>query len=251
MYPIIYSFGKISIYSHGLLTELGIVVGGLIFFYQAKKEKISPDLFALVLLWSIIGGIVGARILYVLLYLNQFSSWLDVISIWNGGLVSFGGMAGALVTAGVILKLKKQSVLQWFDLAIPAFMAGWAIGRIGCFLNGDSTGVTTTSIWGIWGRYPTALYETVLLLIISGVCLALSKPKKNIWSSGLIFSLGLGLYGFGRFWIDMVQAEPVWFWHLKYGQLGSVLTMIIAITLIVALNRRGARKEKNARKNCE
>jgi phosphatidylglycerol:prolipoprotein diacylglycerol transferase len=182
-----------------------------------------------------IGGLLGAKILYLILYANQFAGWKQMLEIWRNGMVSFGGMAGALAVSYLYLKNKKQNIFQWFDLGIIALTAGWAIGRIGCFLNGDSTGIPTPSIWGIWGRYPTALFETVLLLAISAFCFRLYQRTKNTWPNGLIFCLAMGLYGLGRFFIDFVQDEPIWFWHLRYGQVGSLIVMILALIIFLKI----------------
>jgi phosphatidylglycerol:prolipoprotein diacylglycerol transferase len=210
---------------------LGIFTGSFLLFKIIKNEKLSLELMAEMLLFSMFGGILGARILYVALYANQFANLKEVLAFWNGGMVSFGGMIGGLLAAFIFLKFKNQNVLKWFDLAIVPLFVGWAVGRIGCFLNGDSTGLPTPSILGIWGVFPTALYESIWLIICSLVIYLIHRSKRFNWSSGAIFSLAFVFYGLGRFFIDFVQAEPVWFWGFRYGQIGALATLVFALVL--------------------
>ncbi len=238
MYPILFYLGNFPIYSHGVMIVLGMIVGGAITTRFLSRTIPVYETFMEVILASLFGGILGARILYLLLYSNQFSSFKDMMSFWNGGMVSFGGAIGGILAAGLVLKLKKEPVLKWLDFSIFGLMIGWAIGRIGCFLNGDSVGIYTTSILAIWGRYQTALFESIWLVLISGFLYCFYQKNKNVWPSGIIFSLAIGLYGFGRFLIDFVQDEPIWFWHLRYGQIGSISTLVFAIILILVIMER-------------
>ena len=237
MYPIIFESGIFHIYSHGLMVVLGIFVGTILLFKFIQKQNLSAVTLAELIIWSLFGGLIGARFLYVLLYLNQFGNWQEIFYVWNGGMVSFGGMVGGLLTAFIYLKTKKENVGRWFDLSIVPLFVGWAIGRIGCFLNGDSIGVATSSIFGIWGHYQTALMESLLLVIICVIIIKLSKIKKNVWPNGMFFAIGFLIYGLGRFMIDFVQEEPIWFWGLRYGQVGSALTIIFALILIWIIMR--------------
>ena len=239
MYPIIYSFGLIKIYSHGLMMVLGIIFGGFILYQFIKKEKMRTDLVMEILIYSVLAGFLGAKLLFIILYSNRFD---NIFYLINGGMVSFGGMAGGLVATILVLKNKKQNILKWLDISSIALMLGWAIGRIGCFLNGDSLGIPTLSILGIWGRFPTPLFESMWLLLISGVCFWLYQKNKNRWLPGTIFSLAIGLYGFGRFFIDSVKDESIWFWQLKYGQIGALILIISALLIFDEIKRISAKK---------
>ena len=248
MYPILFSIGPANIYSHGFMISLGAIVAGLIIASFTKKTIRDWETILLLVIFCLLGGMVGARLLYLALYSNQFANFKEMLALWNGGMVSFGGMAGGLIAAVVVLTKRKESIGKWFDFSIIGLTAGWAIGRIGCFLNGDSVGIVTLSKWGIWGRFQTALFESLLLALISLISFKLYQKNKNIWPTGTIFVLSIGLYGFGRFFIDFVQEEPYWFWHLKYGQVGSLLTIVFALILFWIIMVR-AGKENYAGKN--
>jgi phosphatidylglycerol:prolipoprotein diacylglycerol transferase len=245
VYPILYSFGKINIYSHGLMIVLGMILGAYILFRLVKKEGLPSQIFWEIVIFSIYGGMIGARLLYIILYFNQFNTWLDVLAFWDGGMVSFGGMIGGILATFFVLKIHKLNFYKWLDIAIAPLFIGWGIGRIGCFLNGDSTGIVTSSSFAIWGRYPTALWESVLLIIISVLSFSVYRKKKNVWPQGFIFVLAIALYGTGRFFIDFVKDEPYWFWHLHFGQIGSLFAIFVAFIIYRLIMERVAVRLKN------
>ena len=236
MYPILFSFGQFNIYSHGVMIVLGGFFGAWLLKYLLKEKKVSRIFLLELVLVSFVGGIIGARLLYFILYFNQFSSFWDFFKLWQGGMVSFGGALGGIILGSLFLKKRKQNVSEWLDLAIAPLLLGWSIGRVGCFLNGDSFGIATTSKLGMWGYFPTPLWESIWLAIVAAICFVAIKNKfKSNLPNGVIFSLGLALYGFGRFFIDYFKAEPVWFWGLKYGQIGSAAVLALAIIMILII----------------
>lgn len=236
MYSILFSFGGFNIYSHGVMIILGAFFGAWLLKYLLSGKKVSSIFLLELVLVSFIGGIIGARLLYFILYFNQFSGFWDFFKLWQGGMVSFGGALGGILVAVWFLRKNKQNVLEWLDLAIAPLLLGWSIGRIGCFLNGDSFGVATLSKLSIWGYFPTPLWESIWLVVAAVICLIILKRKnKFVLASGIIFNLGLALYGFGRFFIDYFKAEPVWFLGLKYGQIGSAMVLALAIIMILVI----------------
>lgn len=240
MYPILWSFGKINIYSHGLLMALGAIIGGVILYYLARKKNLPTNFILDLIVLGMVGGLIGARLLYFWLYLNQFEHWYEIFFVWWGGLVSFGGLGAALLVAAIYLKNKRQSVWQWFDLGIIGILVGWAIGRIGCFLAGDVVGILTHSGLAVGGRWPIPLFESAWCLLIGMACFILLIQKKWLIQPGLIFNIGLGLYGLGRFIIDFLKEENTLFWQLKFSQVGDLLIVALAIIFIFIIIKRGS-----------
>jgi phosphatidylglycerol:prolipoprotein diacylglycerol transferase len=239
LYPILFSIGSVHIYTHGLLLVFGAIVGGLIIYSLTLKEKLSTKSLLDNLVFTLLGGIIGARIAYIIFYYNQFIGWKEFFIISYGGLISYGGIIGGLLVFYLILRYQHQRILEWFDLGIPGLMIGWAIGRIGCLLSGDSLGIKTASKIAIWGRVPTQLFESVFSILIGGflVWLILSRFGKR-FNEGSIFLAGLGLYSLGRFIIDFWRDESTLFWFIKPGQLVSVIILIICFGLILVINRQ-------------
>ncbi len=233
MYPIILSFGRFNIYTHGLMIAIGAVCGGMIIYWLAKRKGEDTSFLFDVLIYSLLAGLIGARILYVIIYYNQFANWKEIFQIWYGGLVSYGGIAAGLITAWIFLKLKKKSVARWFDLGIIGLMIGWAVGRVGCFLNGDCLGIVSSSKIAIWGRIPTQLFESIWALIIAlGCFLLLGRKAKLNLSDGTIFWIGLGGYALGRFVIDFFRDEVALLWVFKAGQIASLIVLFTTLVIL-------------------
>lgn len=234
MYPIIFSIGQLNIYSHGVLTVLGAVLGAWFLYYLARKEKILNFIFLEFILAITIGGLIGARVIYVLIYPDQFANIWETFYFWNGGMVSFGGFLGGIVTGAYYLKYKKQNIWQWFDVSIFGLMIGQAVGRIGCFLAGDVIGRFSLSKFTVQAQFPVALFESLWIIIFLPLLYLLYLKKKN-WSKGIIFCLGLIFYGAGRFFIDYLRADSYSFGGISYSQAGSLLTILVAIVLIFGI----------------
>jgi len=235
MYPILFSFGKLNIYSHGVLTVIGGIAGASFIYWLAKKEKILNFIYLEFILAILLAGFMGARIIYVLAYPDQFANFWDIFYFWNGGMVSFGGFLGGIVAAYIYLKYRGQNIWQWFDISIFGLMIGQAIGRIGCFLAGDVVGRFTTSKFSVYAQYPVTVFESLWIVLFLPFLFWVYLKKKNAWPQGIFFSLGLILYGFGRFFIDFLRLDSYYAGALSYSQIGSLLTILVAIILIFGI----------------
>jgi len=248
MYPILLSFGQVNIYTHGVMIALGVVLGGGIIFYLAKKEHLSRKFLFDLLVFSLFGGIVGARIVYVIFYYYQFTNWHEMFFIWRGGLVSFGGIIGGFLVSYFILKKRRQNIWQWFDLGIIGLLAGWTIGRIGCLLSGDVPGIASSSKIAIWGQIPVSLFEAIWSFVIAGFLFYLvlwQKKWVQTWTSGSLFWGGLALYGLGRLVIDFWRDERV-ILIIKGGQIVSLLVFLLALGILIWQYLEAAKGGKNA-----
>lgn len=245
MYPILFSIGPVNFYTHGLLIAIGCLIGGYVIFYCAKREKLPTKFLFDLLVFSLILGIIGARLAYVIAYYYQFENWHEMFFVWYGGLVSFGGIIFGFLAAALILKKRQQNILHWFDLGTIGLLVGWAFGRIGCLLSGDVPGIESTSHLAIWGTLPVALFEAIWSIIVAGILFYLYTTKRNFiqkFSDGFIFFLGLALYAIGRFVIDFFRQENV-FYILKGGQIVSLILFISAILILIF---KYLRRNKNA-----
>ena len=108
MYPILIQFGKISLYTYGLFVALGFFVGMTLAQKEARRLGRDPNQIMDVGFFLLIAALVGARLFYVLVNANVFiEDPLEVLRIWNGGLVYYGGFLGALITAIVFVRKKR------------------------------------------------------------------------------------------------------------------------------------------------
>jgi len=239
MYPILFSIGRVHIYTHGVMIVLGIILGSVLLYLMAQKKGFETDFLFDTIVYSIFAGLIGARLAYIILYHNQFANFKEMLFIWYGGLTSFGGIICGFLVSWAILHYKKKPVGEWFDIGIIGFLVGWAVGRVGCLLAGDSLGIVSASKIAIWGRLPSQLFESIWAIILAAVCyfIYLKKSKWNL-PDGFIFLAGVSGYAIGRFAIDFFRDEPLILNFLKASQIFSLLIFIIAAFIMGVMIKR-------------
>ena len=244
MYPILFHIGKVNFYSHGLMIALGAIVGGGLIFYLAKRENLYRRNLIDLLLYSLVAGVLGSRILYLILYYYQFDNLKEMWLFWQGGLVSFGGFLFGFLIAGLYLRKKGEGILQWFDIGIIGLFLGWAVGRVGCYFAGDIPGINP--------HLSVPLLEAGWSLILA-FGLFYFYWRKDIflfYKSGMIFYIGLMGYFLGRFVIDFWRQEPILLFHLRGGQIASLSMFIILAVIFYWLYIKDFLKgDKDVKKN--
>lgn len=148
MFPVLFSIGPLTLHTYGVLLALGAALGLWLLTHLAKKQGLDPDRVMSLSLWLLISGLVGSRLLFVLLEPAQFKSapW-RVLAIWEGGLVFYGGVAAALVVGLILMRRWRLPVLTLLDCAAPALALGQALGRFGCFSAGCCYGRVWEGGW--------------------------------------------------------------------------------------------------------
>jgi phosphatidylglycerol:prolipoprotein diacylglycerol transferase len=151
MWPILFEIPipfvgiEIPVHSFGVMVALGFLVASSLVSRYARRygddPERDPERFQVVSLWVLVGVVVGARLLYVAVHPAEFAgSWLDLLAIWKGGLVFYGGFVGGIAFGAWKAKKLGMNLLSTADLAIAAAFVGIGIGRIGCLLVGDDYG---------------------------------------------------------------------------------------------------------------
>lgn len=229
MHPILFSIGTFDFYTHGLLAVLGIVLGVYILFRLAKHEKLETKYLLDDVAYSVLIGIIGARITYFALYREQFAHFSEIFQIWDGGMVSYGGFALAGLAFWYFFSKKKEDISRWFDLLAISFAPALILGRIGNIFAGEYSGIASTAKINFSGVVPIPLYEALLLLILSILLFILYSKSKKELKSGTYFSIFLAVYGIGRFIIDIWRDESHLFLNISLGQTASLVVGIIGI----------------------
>jgi phosphatidylglycerol:prolipoprotein diacylglycerol transferase len=135
--PIPFLDVSIPIYSYGFMMMIGFLFAVLAARRKANYEGIDPYLVTDLAIYSLLGGIVGARLLFVTHHLSDYARHpLEIFMIFKGGLSFYGGLLGAIVTGAVFCKNRGLSVPKCLDMGSVGAAIGLAFGRIGCFLNG-------------------------------------------------------------------------------------------------------------------
>jgi len=223
-----FQLGPVKIFVWGFILAIAFLVGMVLATKKAKKLNLDSEHVQGSLIYMIAGSFVGARLGYIFAYPYQFSDWLQIFRIWDGGLVFLGGFIGG--TAGFYLyaKIKKLDFWKYADLLAPYAALGIAITRIGCFIDWHCYGVPTTLFWGIkvgnaLPVHPTQLYHSLANFLIFFVLIKTLIKKKF---EGQIFSLFLMLYAVPRFLIDFLRE-----YDYRVGLSVSQYTMIAMFML--------------------
>ncbi len=212
MRRVLFQIGPVTIYSYGVFLALAFVTGTFLARYRYSEKYKNPDIILDFVLAALIGGIIGARLFYVVGHWKDFASNPgSIFSLNMEGLVFYGGLIFGLGFALIVGALRKQRFWDVMDLAGLCIAPALAIGRIGCLLNGCCYGKPSTLPWsitfpvstGIVGsRHPTQLYELILNLILFAI---LWKKRDSFLRKGTTFFLFLMGYSAIRFFVEFFR----------------------------------------------
>ncbi len=240
-----------SIKWYGLLIALGFVLAYIYGTVRAKKFGIDPDrMFDVVIVYTIV-GFIGARLYYVVFSgnLDQYlANPISILQVWKGGLGIYGGIIFAFLSALLMCRWRKVNTRAMFDLASLGFLIGQGVGRWGNFFNQEAFGGNTTLPWGMTGDviqagttatmpydhtlpvHPTFLYESLWCLL--GFVILHIVSKKAYKFKGQIFSMYLIWYGVGRFGIESLRTDSLFFGTMRISQLVAILSVLLGIILL-------------------
>lgn len=222
MKPIALNLGSFAVHWYGVLLALGFLAGLWTASRRAAKTGIAAEKVFDIGPWLIIGGIVGARILYVITYWDRLmrdplypqAAWTEIFMVQRGGLVFYGGLIGATLAGIIFARLKKIPVWKLADILAPSLALGYAIGRIGCLMNGCCYGRECHLPWAITFPpapdmpatpvHPTQIYESLLNLLLSFALAWLFKKRRF---DGQIFAIYLMCYAVARSFVELFRGD--------------------------------------------
>lgn len=254
------SIGSLEIYWYGVIIAVGFGLGLWVYLSHNRSCGIHPDEGLDIILWSMLGAIVGARAYYVAFQWDHYRDNLkEIFNLRGGGLAIYGGIIGALIVAFIVCRSKKLPMLPVADAAFPGVMLGQAIGRWGNFFNMEAFGTNTTLPWGMTSDtisnylsrhqaallaqgvvvdpampvHPTFLYESLWNLIGVAVLLLWLFPRRSY--DGQITLGYTAWYGLGRFFVEGLRTDSLMWGSVRVSQaLGGVL-FIVAAGLMLAI----------------
>lgn len=229
----LFHVGSLTIYTYGFFVMLAVLAASVMIYLLAQKAKLQKTVIFDLVIYTLLFGIIGARITYYILYPDQFSSFWEIFKIWQGGLVSWGGFVLGIAAAVLVLKIYKENVFKWLDILAISCLLGLSIGRFGSFLSGELAGLPYKGIFSISGVYPVTLYESLFLLVIFFVWLIFYL---NFRAKAISGSFGLGIlasYALGRFLIDFCRQESDYIAGISLGQLTSLVILLMSVIVFV------------------
>lgn len=250
MHPVAIDFGGFAIRWYGVMAALGFVCATGLIHLNRKYAKVSSDQATTLMLLALFGGILGARIFYVIQFAHQFrNNWLGVFRVDQGGLVFYGGFFLALAAIIFYCRKQKLQVIRVLDVSTPSVAVGHAIGRIGCFLNGCCYGKPTDFFTGIaypadsapalrYGTaplHPVQVYEACINILIGVLMMVLIRKCKP----GMAASAYLAIYGVIRFADEFFRGDHRQFWNgLTPAQTIGLVMVPAGIALMIYFSRK-------------
>lgn len=237
-----------NVYYYSLCILLGVIVAYILITREGKKQGLPKEFISDLIFYTLIIGILGARVYYCVFNLDYYlANPSEILKIYNGGLAIHGGVIAGLIFVYFYTKKKNVSFIKILDIVAPAVIIAQSFGRWGNFFNQEAHGGITTYqnlknmhipefiINGMYieGKYyyPTFFFESIWCLI-GFIILMIARKNKNLRKG---FQIGFYFiwYGIGRFFIEAFRTDSLMFFGLKIAQIVSLIGIIIGIIIIV------------------
>lgn len=238
---------------YGVVIALGMLMAIGYAAYRCKQSGISVDDLTDIAIFTILFGVIGARLYYVAFSPNQFKTIWDVLNLRSGGLAIYGGIIAGALTVFVCCLIKKISWRKLFDCVGPGVMIAQAMGRWGNFFNGEAfgglveeghplyflrMGLISRNTYGDFGTssmvyvHPTFLYESLWNVLGFVLINIVFKKKKFDGQNALYY---FAWYGFGRMFIEGLRTDALFIGDtgIRVSQLLGFLLFAVATALIV------------------
>ena len=211
---------------------VAFIVGIILALRAAPAGGVKQDYLYDLFIMAIILSLIGSRLAYVLLNWEIYSGepWQKIFAFREGGLTFLGGLILPLAGAILYCRYRKINFFHYVDFLTPYVALGYAITRIGCFLNGCCYGKVTDVHWGVvfpavdgFHRHPTQLYASAAVFIIF---LLLCYLRKRKTFHGFVFAHFILFYGIYRFIIEFYRVDAPVLGFMTPGQIASVVLII-------------------------
>lgn len=221
MDPIAFQFGPITVHWFGVCIAAAFLAGMWTAARRAPRIGVPGEIIAdLVVPWLLVGGIIGARTMFVVTYWNdEFvgKPWWEIFMIQRGGLVFYGGLIGSSAATILFAWIKKIPLWKLADILAPSIALGSMFGRIGCLMNGCCYGRACDLPWAIrfpannhLGSptvpvHPTQIYDALLNLTLYVGLAWLFRYRRKF--DGQIFAIFLMCYAVTRSTVELFRGD--------------------------------------------
>ena len=258
MNRVFFKIGPLNIYWYSVLIMLAVFLGYYFSSRQAEKNGLKKSFISDLIFYLVIVAIIGARLYYVIFNFSIFKdNLLDIFKIWEGGLAIYGAVLSSIIFIIFYSKKHQKNSLLVLDTLVPYLILGQALGRWGNFFNKEAHGGITTIeylkslhipkfiIKGMYinGTYyiPTFLFESIWCL--NGfLLLLLIRKKDNYKHPGILLFIYFIYYGIGRFLIEGLRTDSLYFLGFRISQIVSIILIIIGIIGLVITIKKNKNK---------
>ncbi|MGH7875008.1 MAG: prolipoprotein diacylglyceryl transferase [Candidatus Binatia bacterium] len=252
MYPILFKFGPITVYSFGLFMALAALSAAWVVSVELKRRGYNPELASTLIFAAAVGGLIGARLLFIVEEWNSFLQAPFAYIFTGAGFTWYGGFLGGVAAVSWVVRRNNIPWLVAADMAAPALALAYGVGRIGCHIAGDGDwGAVTNVPWGVaytnaiigWVDpttgipyppgtrvHPTPLYEFLQAVVVFGILWSL---RKNNYAPGTLAWLYLILASLSRFVVEFWRINPPLGWGLSEAQWFSLGLMLLGLVLLM------------------
>jgi len=250
--PIALEIGPLTLRWYGILMAGAMALGLWLAHRDAARRGIDPEPLLKASELALLGGLVGARLYYVLFNLDYYSRMPSkIFAVWEGGLAIHGGVIGGILVGGAYAWRHRLPLLSYLDVAAPSLAIGQAIGRWGNFFNEEAFGTPTNAPWKLYISpphrpleyaaseffHPTFLYESLWDALVFAI-LVWALRKRLGRAPGALFLAYLGLYSAGRFFTEGLRTDALMLGPLRIAQVVSTLGVAAALVGVPLLLRR-------------
>ena len=237
-----------GIYWYGVFIALGLLLGLWFCTRQAKRFGLTEDNVMDTVLWGMPIGVLGARLYYIVFYLDLYRNadgslnLARMARIWDGGLAIYGGIIAGFLTAYVVSRVKKFPYLAMMDDIVMGVQIGQTLGRWGNFMNREAFGAVTAvpwrmRLWATDGQYydvhPTFLYESLWSLAGFLLLWRVVTPRRRFDGQNLLCYLLW--YGLGRVWIEGLREDSLYLFGVTlFGAPVRVSQALSAVLILVS-----------------
>jgi phosphatidylglycerol:prolipoprotein diacylglycerol transferase len=209
--------GPFTVYGYGLMIAIGVLVAYSVGEYRAKKQGLSADELFWITISCLVGGILGAKLLFILVEIKAIIADPSILLDITHGFVVYGGIIGGIGVGYLYCKIKKLEFLKYFDLVMPSIAIAQGFGRVGCMFAGCCYGRQTDGWFHVvyhssdFAPNGVALIPTQMIMAILNFAhffILAFLIKKLVKHDGQIAGFYLVFYSIGRFFLEYLRNDP-------------------------------------------
>lgn len=267
-----FQIGPLYVRFYGIILMLGALAGGWLATREAKRRGIDPEIVWDLLIWLIVGGVIGARLWHVFTpspsalvvdpatgqMVNPYFAggtirFLDILSIWRGGLGIPGAVIGGVIALYFYARKHGLNFQEWLDIGAPSIALGQAIGRFGNLFNQELYGAPTNLPWKLYidpahrlpgfenidYYHPLFAYESILNFANMLLLMWVTRNYEGNRRTGDVFLVYLISYPLIRFSLDFLRLDASQLGGININQTFMAVIAVVAAAVLIWRHRPG------------